>query len=891
MSPWMRLQGRPMSSTDQDVRQRNVARHSLSRSPHPYHRQSISVRDKDVPDLGKHALTDEPPRSSDSSEDQAIEADDEKGPLLRLPAPPIPVRKGLKGVHDASIGWTPNISPEQSPLREKPAFVFSSAQNDPGTDTAQQEKDEKYTKYVRRRRTEIARRITETLLVAIIGLLSSLKRSSECPDGSICIRPSLLKWSPELICFFTLVGVCYGSFPVRRARRLVYSWGVAPLSAMQKGFHIPSRFDPGILVYPVLLPLCIAASLRSDDAAIIINIVLGIASVPMEVIPFNRSGGFYLQWASSVLPISLLRALKKRPSVLKLSSDSPAFGLLEISLLFPLHQNLLQVLSALVTTSLDPSEIQLLSAGLINLLIFASSPQAQILKALLWVGGLCLFIFCETALKTEVTLARIPAWRFARNRPSKSGIAGRMNRLLKAVMPEQKSRFAALASSDSEDETSPKLRPPRSSRQRSKRTSSPGESSDHCLQRTVSASQTFPRDSFTYPANLPSIARSYTFSAYGRAATFAIRWKKIATIQNPMLRLTNLQAQALKILLAFYTYSIVGLTILLPVRYFINYRALYGNEAIGWAIGYFLGDVPEFRMFVVNNNLDWWIKIPLNKMSVQCPEHTGTVEMYRQTIVGAANTRLLLAAYCVLVVGIGILAVLQLKSVVEVDTRRKVFHGVMVAMLLPTIPIDPCFFGLALMIVLAVFLMLDLFRASQLPPISRPLTNFLAPYVDGRDYRGPVIVSHIFLLIGCAIPLWLSLSGTMRTGTAPWQGWDVTSRDLSMVSGVICVGMGDAAASLIGRRYGRTKWYWGGGKSIEGSAAFALAVMTGLTASWLWLRLGGWIEFRKYEVLPALVKSLLAGVGASVMESVLTAANDNVVVPIGLWLLVRGLGI
>lgn len=879
-----------MSSPDQDVRQRNVPRRPLSRSPHPYHRRSASLVEKELADVGIPARKDDAVRSSDSSEDQAIEADDEKGPLLRLPAPPIPIRKGLRGVNDASIGWTPNISPETTPSKEKSAFLYEDAQQGLGADTALQEKEERYTKYVRRRRTEVARRITETLLIFIIGLLSSLEKQLECSQALFCIRPSLLKWSPELACFFTIAGLCYGSFPIRRARKLMTSWGVKPLAAVQKGFHVPSRFDTGILVYPVLLPLCIAVSVGSDDAVILANIVLGVASMPMEVMPFAKSGGFHLHWALSLLPVSFLRAMSHRPSALKLSLETPAIDFLETGLLFPLHQTLLQILAALVTTSLDPSEIQLLSVGLINLIIFAAMPQAQILKALLWVGGLCLFVLCESALKTEVSLARIPAWRFARNKPSRRGIAGRLNRILRAVMPEPKSRFAALASSDSEDDTSPQLQPPRSSRRRLKNGFVPTESTDASLQRTASAGQS-PQSVFRDPANLPGIARSYTFSAYGRAATIAVRWKKIATAQNPFLRLTYIQAQALKVLLAMYTYVAVAFSILLPVKYFIDHRALRGNEAIGWAIGYFLGDVPQFRMFVVNNNLEWWIKIPVNKASVECPEGTGMIEMYRQTVLGAANTRLCLAAYCVVVVAIGIVVVLQLKSIVEVDTRRKVFHGVMVAMLLPTIPVDPCFFGLALMIVLAVFLMLDLFRASQLPPISRPLTNFLAPYVDGRDYRGPVIVSHIFLLIGCAIPLWLSLSSTGRAGTKPWEGWDVTSRDLSMVSGVICVGMGDAAASLIGRRYGKTKWYWGGGKSIEGSAAFAVAVMMGLTVSWIWLRVGGWMEFRRQDLLPTVFKSLLAGTGASIMESVLTAANDNVVVPIGLWLLVRGLGI
>ena len=46
-------------------------------------------------------------------------------------------------------------------------------------------------------------------------------------------------------------------------------------------------------------------------------------------------------------------------------------------------------------------------------------------------------------------------------------------------------------------------------------------------------------------------------------------------------------------------------------------------------------------------------------------------------------------------------------------------------------------------------------------------------------------MSHIFLLIGCAIPLWLSLAGLPRWGGDPWAGWEVDGRDLSMVSGEI----------------------------------------------------------------------------------------------------------
>jgi dolichol kinase len=118
-----------------------------------------------------------------------------------------------------------------------------------------------------------------------------------------------------------------------------------------------------------------------------------------------------------------------------------------------------------------------------------------------------------------------------------------------------------------------------------------------------------------------------------------------------------------------------------------------------------------------------------------------------------------------------------------------------------------------------------------------------------------------------------------------------------MVSGIVCVGMGDAAASLVGRRYGRLKWFWGGGKSLEGSLAFTIAVFVGLMVARIWLTVGGWAAVSSASFIGmsswgfVAVKCLLAAGGASLTEAVLTGGNDNVIVPVVLWLLVRGLAI
>lgn len=139
-----------------------------------------------------------------------------------------------------------------------------------------------------------------------------------------------------------------------------------------------------------------------------------------------------------------------------------------------------------------------------------------------------------------------------------------------------------------------------------------------------------------------------------------------------------------------------------------------------------------------------------------------------------------------------------------------------------------------------------------------------------------------------------------RKGEDPWLDWDVASRDVSMVAGVVCVGMGDAAASLIGRRYGRRKWLWAGGKSLEGSLAFAVAVTVGLVCGKVWLVVGwgGGVGLRGRSLVEwvgdgvvMVGKAAFCAAGASLEEAVLTGGNDNVVVPVVLWVLVRGVGL
>ena len=623
--------------------------------------------------------------------------------------------------------------------------------------------------------------------------------------------------------------------------------------------------------------------------------MLAISSLPQALIPGVDAYAPYdtIHWALSCLPMAWNRSnLHSEKFEATFSYIAPE----ALVLLHPVHETLCTILHHLTTTSLLPAELQLMSVALINVLILSSSPQAKIMKGLLWGGGLAVLVICGPVIRWGISLARVPKWRFRKASSSAKYRFWRgMRRLLSwhrikndMVAPIYEDSLCESASSadDIDDEVSVFESPPRV------RTLSPNMDMDVAGLGTASGAKSTVEDMDF------GMARRHTLPHPGHSKkrsthTPSGRRKRSTSISlQPYVRLTQGQATARKWAYAAYVYISILVIILVGIRTYVEQFALGGYEPIGWALGYLFGDLPWFRFQTVNLNLEKWICLPSRHLEGTKQCHMGWVQHLRHDDFGEANTRLIISACWAVILVIGLAVVFQLKDTYEVDTRRKVFHFMMVGMFLPAAFIDPAYAGLALSLILAIFLILDLLRASQLPPLSKPIASFLAPYVDGRDFRGPVVISHIFLLIGCAIPLWLALGALPRIGSGCLAGWELQTRDASMVSGVICVGLGDAAASLIGRRFGRRKWVWGGGKSLEGSVAFALAVFMGLAAAAAWLQLGGWPTT---DIPTSMLKTARnAGICASMAsltEAVLTGGNDNVIVPVVLWTCVKSLGI
>jgi dolichol kinase len=95
-------------------------------------------------------------------------------------------------------------------------------------------------------------------------------------------------------------------------------------------------------------------------------------------------------------------------------------------------------------------------------------------------------------------------------------------------------------------------------------------------------------------------------------------------------------------------------------------------------------------------------------------------------------------------------------------------------------------------------------------------------YVDHRD-GGPLVLTHIYLLIGCTIPLALYRS----------EAIDFVDASLTPLSGVIILGIGDTMASLVGVKFGKRRWFQGTYKTIEGTLGATLSVSILCFAFWL----------------------------------------------------------
>lgn len=222
--------------------------------------------------------------------------------------------------------------------------------------------------------------------------------------------------------------------------------------------------------------------------------------------------------------------------------------------------------------------------------------------------------------------------------------------------------------------------------------------------------------------------------------------------------------------------------------------------------------------------------------------------------------RLSLCLYWVCVIYLSVLRFYNISknSKIERILLRKYYHLMAVLMFLPAVILQPKFLDLAFGAALAVFLTLEIIRVWRIWPLGQLVHEFMNAFTDHRD-SDLLIVSHFSLLLGCALPIWMS------------SGYN--DRPLAPFAGILSLGIGDTMASMVGHKYGVLRWSKTGKKTIEGTAAGITSVLAACSVLLPHLASTGYFLTEHWI-------SLLLAVTVSGLLEAYTAQLDNAFIPL-----------
>ncbi|CAM8936382.1 unnamed protein product [Rhodiola kirilowii] len=143
-------------------------------------------------------------------------------------------------------------------------------------------------------------------------------------------------------------------------------------------------------------------------------------------------------------------------------------------------------------------------------------------------------------------------------------------------------------------------------------------------------------------------------------------------------------------------------------------------------------------------------------------------------------------------------------------------------------------------------------------PLGQLVHQFMNAFTDHRD-SDILIVSHFSLLLGCALPIWMS------------SGYN--DRPLAPFAGILSLGIGDTMASMVGYKYGVLRWSKAGKKTIEGTAAGITSMLAACLTLLPLLASTGYLVTENWF-------PLLFAVTVSGLLEAYTAQLDNAFIPL-----------
>lgn len=193
----------------------------------------------------------------------------------------------------------------------------------------------------------------------------------------------------------------------------------------------------------------------------------------------------------------------------------------------------------------------------------------------------------------------------------------------------------------------------------------------------------------------------------------------------------------------------------------------------------------------------------------------GVAHLYLQDTYQTNMIRVSLVLYWifVLVISLPFMSILKRQKTTSVPNciHRKGFHLLALLLFVPSLIVDPGLLAISLAIAFVGFVMLEIMRIGNtrlFGSLDDRIYTFMASFIDERD-QGEVYMTHITLLLGLAVPVWLS---------APYSTHTTYATVLSF-AGIIATGVGDAMASTIGTLHGTMRIATRTSKTLQGTCA------------------------------------------------------------------------
>jgi dolichol kinase len=219
--------------------------------------------------------------------------------------------------------------------------------------------------------------------------------------------------------------------------------------------------------------------------------------------------------------------------------------------------------------------------------------------------------------------------------------------------------------------------------------------------------------------------------------------------------------------------------------------------------------------------------------------------------------RILILGYCGIVCVVFILASVFWKGLEKMPQiiQRKFFHIMALLVFIVPVIVDVEWMRLAISGAIYVFLVFESLRIVRFPFIAKVIEQYISDFIDERD-SGELILTHLFLLMGCGLPV-------MFCDMDGYNGFAVK------VCGISVLAIGDAAASAIGIKYGKHKWP-GSKKSIEGT-------LGAFFGTWITIVVLTGIGTKSVCISSSLILAIPSLVGA--LDEAFTSQIDNLTLP------------